>query len=86
LIDIVGKGFGRWNTMPTTRRTAVASTSGAYASRPSRSTLPSMRAPATVSCIRLIVRMNVDFPHPDGPMSAVTFLASRTSDTSSIAL
>ena len=28
LIDIVGNGFGRWNTMPTCRRTSTGSTSG----------------------------------------------------------
>ena len=28
LIDIVGNGFGRWNTMPTWRRTSTGSTPG----------------------------------------------------------
>ena len=33
---------------------------------------PALRAPGTVSCMRLIPRSNVDLPHPDGPMIAVT--------------
>src|SRR3954471_11752883 len=45
-------------------------------SRPSSSTSPETRAPATTSCMRLRARRNVDLPHPDGPMSAVTCLGS----------
>ncbi len=37
------------------------------------------------SCIRLSVRRKVDFPHPDGPMSAVTERGSITIETSSTA-
>src|SRR5437773_4794633 len=47
---------------------------------------PSTRARGTSSCIRFSVRMNVDFPQPDGPMSAVTCLGSISSVMSSIAL
>src|SRR5437762_11436477 len=53
-------------------------------SAPSRNTCPVMRAPGTVSCMRLRQRRKVDLPHPDGPMTAVTersrncTLASRT--------
>src|ERR1043166_9721127 len=54
-------------------------------SRSSSSTRPSMRAPGTTSCMRLIVRMKVDFPQPDGPMSAVTCFGSMVSDTLSMA-
>src|SRR3954452_18492948 len=39
-------------------------------------TLPSTRAPGMVSCIRLRQRTKVDFPQPDGPMMAVTWLGS----------
>src|SRR5678810_636523 len=39
---------------------------------PSRSTRPSARAPSTTSCIRLRQRTNVDFPQPEGPITAVT--------------
>src|SRR5512142_1229933 len=45
-----------------------------------------------VSCMRLRQRMKVDFPHPDGPMMAVTRLAPisieiscRTSDFPNLA-
>src|SRR5205823_5147841 len=33
---------------------------------------PSTRAPGTTSCIRFRQRSSVDFPQPDGPISAVT--------------
>src|SRR4051794_36715332 len=53
---------------------------------PSSSTSPPARAPGTTSCMRLSVRMNVDFPHPDGPMSAVTCFGSIVTEMSSMAL
>ena len=52
-------------------------------SAPFSSTSPASLAPATDSCIRLRIRRNVDFPHPDGPMSAVTVAAGIDSETSS---
>src|SRR5215213_5865037 len=55
-------------------------------SSPSRRTSPSIRAPGMTSCMRLSVRMNVDFPQPEGPMSAVTCFGSMDSVTSSTAL
>ena len=85
-IDIVGNGFGRWNTMPTIRRTATGSTPDAYRSCWSSITLPSTRAPGITSCIRFRVRRNVDLPQPDGPMNAVTERGSTVIDTSSTAL
>ncbi len=45
-----------------------------------------MWAPGITSCMRLRVRRNVDFPQPEGPMSAVTCLGSMASVTSSTAL
>src|SRR3954447_1974979 len=39
---------------------------------PSRRTCPASEAPGTSSCIRLRIRRNVDLPHPEGPMRAVT--------------
>src|SRR5688500_3305401 len=51
-------------------------------SRPSKVTRPATRDPGTVSCIRLRHRSSVDFPHPDGPMIAVTSPARKASDTS----
>src|SRR3954470_15136548 len=45
-------------------------------SRPSSRTSPVTRAAGTTSCMRLSARKNVDLPHPDGPMSAVTSFGS----------
>ena len=39
--------------------------------RPWKVTTPSVRAVGTSSFIRFIERSTVDFPHPDGPISAV---------------
>ena len=36
---------------------------------------PVMRQPGTRSFIRLNILRNVDFPQPDGPISAVTFFS-----------
>ena len=85
LIDIVGNGFGRWNTMPTWRRTMTGSTPGAYRSSPSILTEPSTYAPGMTSCMRLSVRRNVDLPQPDGPMNAVTVRGSMIMSTPSTA-
>ncbi len=84
-IDIVGNGLGRWNTMPTCRRTATGSTPGPYRSTPSIDTLPCTCAPGITSCIRLSVRRNVDLPQPDGPMNAVTDRGSTDIPTSATA-
>src|ERR1700683_4959452 len=47
-------------------------------STPSSSTEPDNAALGISSCIRLRTRRNVDLPHPDGPISAVTLLGSMT--------
>src|SRR5438105_8464428 len=52
---------------------------------PSSSTWPATRAPGTTSCRRLSERRNVDFPHPEGPMTAVTCLGSTVMLTSASA-
>src|SRR5579872_7125028 len=47
------------------------------------------RAPGMTSCMRLMHRMNVDFPQPDGPIRAVTlfgFISRLTSRTASFLL
>src|SRR5688572_29899601 len=67
----LGKGFHRWNTIPTRCRRCTTSMSEAYTSLSRSRTLPECRAPGIVSFIRLIERRNVDFPQPDGPISAV---------------
>jgi hypothetical protein len=74
-IDIVGNGFGFWNTIPIARRTATTS-SEPRTSSPSSMILPSARAPGISSCMRLIHRTTVDLPEPDGPIIAVTWLAA----------
>ena len=85
-IDLVGNGLGRWNTMPTARRTATGSASLPYTSWSCSSTVPSARAPGTSSCIRLRERRKVDFPQPDGPMRAVTVFAGNASEMPSTTL
>src|SRR3989442_15944748 len=47
-------------------------------SSPSRRTLPSALAFGIVSCIRFRHRIRVDFPHPDGPMIAVTWCSAKS--------
>src|SRR5437763_17049859 len=51
-------------------------------SRPSNSTFPVALAPRTSSCIRLRHRTKVDFPHPDGPITAVTAWGFAVMETS----
>ncbi len=48
-------------------------------------TLPSTRAPGMTSCMRFSERRKVDFPQPDGPMSAVTARGSMVMLTASTA-
>jgi hypothetical protein len=43
-------------------------------------------APAMWSFMRLRQRRNVDFPHPDGPMSAVTWIRGMSMLTLSTAV
>src|SRR5215831_5770997 len=47
---------------------------------------PARLAPATISCIRLSMRRNVDLPHPDGPIRAVTVPGSIVRETRSSTL
>src|SRR5437763_15653339 len=50
-------------------------------SSPSNSTFPVALAPRTSSCMRLRHRTNVDLPHPDGPITAVTAWGFAVIDT-----
>src|SRR5688500_18656709 len=50
-------------------------------SRSSNNTFPSARANGMVSCRRLRQRRNVDFPQPDGPMTAVTSRSRKGRET-----
>src|ERR1041384_1780331 len=84
-MDMVGKTVGRWKTIPTSRRSRRRSTRVPYTSCPSSSTLPSTRAPGVSSCIRLRVRRKVVLPHPDGPISACTWLVANALVTPRIA-
>ena len=52
-------------------------------SSPSRRTSPASLAPGTDSCIRFKMRRNVDLPHPEGPIRAVTDAGGTDSETSS---
>jgi len=54
---------------------------GAYMSSSSSITLPSTLAPSTTSCMRFNERRKVLFPHPDGPMMAVTDFGSMVIET-----
>ncbi len=76
--DIVGNGLGFWKTMPIARRTATTSTAGSYTFASSSSTRPSACAPGISSCMRLMQRIIVDLPQPEGPMIAVTSLARNS--------
>ena len=60
--------------MPTRRRRRV--TSCFRISSPSRSISPVSRVSLSVSCMRFSVRSRVDFPQPDGPISAVTWFVA----------
>src|SRR5437868_12789910 len=68
----LGKGFQRWKTIPTRCLKATMSSDGSYTLSPSRQRSPSWRTPGIRSFNLLIDRRKVDFPHPDGPISAVT--------------
>jgi hypothetical protein len=72
--------------MPIRLRTCTGSMSPAYRFSPWYMTRPSTRADGIRSFIRFKQRMNVDFPHPDGPINAVISFACRSSVTSRIAL
>src|SRR5215217_2383752 len=51
-------------------------------SAPSSSTRPVIQPCSDSSCIRLRVRRKVDFPQPEGPMSACTRLGGKLNETS----
>jgi hypothetical protein len=69
---LMGKGFAFWNTMPIRLRIQVTSTlRRVYVPARRSRTSPSMRTPGTRSFMRLSVLRKVDFPQPEGPISAV---------------
>jgi len=79
---LLGNGLGRWNTIPIRRRSSTGSTDGANTDAPSKAISPRWRVPGSSSWRRLIDRRKVDFPHPDGPMNAVTAFGLASTLTS----
>jgi len=75
-----GNGVGFWNTIPTRNRTLT--TPFVARSSPSSRIFPSIRARGVSSWRRFRQRRNVDFPHPDGPMIAVTARSGTSSEMS----
>jgi hypothetical protein len=67
-----GNGFGFWNTIPTRARSCSTSMPPPLIGSSSSRISPVTRAPGIASFMRLKQRRSVDFPHPDGPISAVT--------------
>src|SRR5690242_21205776 len=68
--------------MPMRRRSCTGSTLASYTSAPSSSTVPVIQPPSESSCMRFKQRRNVLFPHPEGPITAVTVCAGNRIDTS----
>ncbi len=69
---VLGNGFGRWNTMPTWRRSATGSMPLENTETPSSRMSPVWRVRGMSSFSRLTERKNVVLPQPDGPIRAVT--------------
>ncbi len=69
---VLGKGFGCWNTMPTSRRSATGSVPFENTETPSSRMSPAWRVCGISSFNRFTERKNVLLPQPDGPISAVT--------------
>ena len=62
-----GNRLNDWNTMPTSRRIASMLRTSSVSSTPS-----TMMSPRWWSSSRLMVRINVDLPEPDGPKATTT--------------
>ena len=71
---LLGNGLGRWKTIPIRRRRSTGSTEAPNTDSPSKAMSPLCRVCGSSSWSRLIERRKVDFPQPDGPISAVTAL------------
>ncbi len=67
-----GKGFGFWKTIPIRFRRSTTSQSGSRIFLVPKRIRPSILTFSTRSLNRSKQRRRVDFPHPDGPISAVT--------------
>src|SRR2546430_4837933 len=69
---VFGKGFGCWNTIPTSRRSATGSVPFENTETPSSRMSPPWRVCGISSFSRFTERRKVLLPQPDGPISAVT--------------
>src|SRR6266581_1917262 len=69
---VLGKGFGCWNTMPTSRRSATGSMPFENTETPSSRMSPAWRVCGISSFSRFTERRKVLLPQPDGPIRAVT--------------
>src|SRR4030065_1540837 len=72
---LLGKGFGFWNTIPMRLLSSEISKPLEYIFVPLYNISPLTRNIGTRSFILLRHLMNVLFPHPEGPIMAVTDLA-----------
>jgi hypothetical protein len=84
---MVGKGFGRWNTIPIFRRNVVVDM--LKTSSPLSRISPCITISGYKSCILLIALSKVLFPHPEGPMMAVMeclFISAVTPFTAGLSL
>src|SRR5256886_7818092 len=69
---VFGKGFGCWNTIPTSRRSATGSVPFENTETPSSRMSPAWRVCGISSFNRFTERRKVLLPQPDGPIRAVT--------------
>src|SRR4029077_9502123 len=69
---LLGKGFGAWNTIPTSRRSATGSVPFEKTETPSSRMSPVRRVLRISSFNRFTERRNVLLPQPEGPIRAVT--------------
>src|SRR5437899_10812792 len=69
---VLGNGFGCWNTIPTSRRSATGSEPFENTDTPSSRKSPVWRECGISSFNRFTERRKVLLPQPDGPISAVT--------------
>src|SRR5256885_17103856 len=69
---LLGKGFGAWNTIPTSRRSATGSVPFENTETPSSRMSPVCRVLGISSFNRFTERRKVLLPQPEGPIRAVT--------------
>src|SRR3989442_12830434 len=82
---LLGKGFGAWNTMPTSRRSATGSVPFENTETPSSRMSPMCRVFGISSFNRFTERRKVLLPQPEGPIRAVTARRGMATVTSNSA-